>query len=1135
MNVPFMYRFGLTDTSGGIVWLTGPQTINTLDVTLPGGNPLTLVARVTDKSGSYVDTNASCIVTPQPSVGAGILNSQLSNITSRYHADKDWRTFLADTTSFLLQANSTAAELPSSLKDSLLEQVSGILSGPLPQTSADYSVVTSMLSLITNSPGGYNAVMAMSIAEQLAGWFGSQTTLDTYNVLPGPPDGSQPSVLLSNTSGALNPNSTSALAAQTAQKLLDSMSQIASTTSAKSAATLYTSGVQNIGRALCKQIVTGEKPIALSTPTSQLYVQRGVPMGAFNVSNLLVDFGSTVAATYNSSSCRSPLVACDEACIQGVTYTRDLFANSTSLMLQLSPSAEQKINSSIAGINMQGIVTFSSIFSVTVSIPNQNRLMNVSGLPSPFQVYIPAQMLPSQQNLPLCFYRSLVNASSAPSDSSYLWKLDSTAPPLNTTIGGKQYFVCSFTHLTDFVIGSLPPPVIVTKPPPIATTTSVKVSASSSVYQSKSRKVPTIFPTTAPRTTIVTAQADVVTPAVASVLPISFVILAVVGAVVIFYLVWRKKHRGTVKVTPVETQVTQPELVKKPSTLLLPPEQAKVPMQVIRLTESGERQKVGTLNILPSIRLRELRQQITEDMEPFKGKPFYLLTKQLSDIEPAAEQQMFVSLVYGNKYIFVRDVSDRDEYARQFCTCGKAAQFLCTGCTSQGYCSEECQNDHWVSQHQRECAVLSEKKRRNEILHQHRPMSIAGMASNMGAADVKTTASDWKSFLRAAKPPPPQVAIKISPEKADAGSGDNKAASQPTSSEAVASPLSRNGNAPEVACSPDRASFGPASPQQQGTSEQTSVHIASPDLNVSSPLHQITSPEPTSPVASPVVIVDQTETRPSVLSPMPQPQATLGPTNRLPQMKLPGIEGSRQFVAPLPKIPSFLARGPPPPLVSPVTTPATHPFFLAPTPLPRPGFISPTRTTTGVATSPYLPVSPVPNANALSPNPLSPVPGLQPALRIQPQALFNNRSPGLQQSQQPPLSPVHPVSKVPPHQQALFEPANPQLQKRPSMFSGEARLTMQSVVPDDLAMSMSLNASMFKKVRDEPLIGTKEEEEGEEEGEATSEEGEEGSEAELKDSEDVTGSSDLSDDAEEEEESTGSPSAAPPPLQPKKK
>lgn len=1125
-NFPFMYQFGLLDASHGLTWLTGPQTSRTLSVILPGGIPLTLVARVIDKIGSFVDVNTSCIVTSQPLTATSILSSQLSNITSSYNATKYWRTMLADIIVLLLQANSTAIVLPSSFKNSVLGQVSAILSGPLPQTSADYSVVASVLSLVTTSPGAYDLVTAMNIAKQLTSWFGLQAAFNTYNLLPLLPDGSQPSVLLSNTSGALNPNGTSVLATQTAQNLLDSMNQIASTTSEKSAATLFTGGVASIGKALCNQIVTGENPVTLSTQISQLYVSKGMPLGPFNVANMIVDFGSSLAAAYNASACGSPYIACDEACIQGVAYTRDLFANTSSTVLQLSPTAVQMINTSIAGINTQKIAVFSNIFSITISIPNQNTYMNVSGLPSPFQVYIPAQQLPSPQSQPLCFYRSLVNGSSAPNDTSFLWKLDSTSPPLNATIRGKQYFVCSFTHLTEFVIGSLPPPVIVTQLPAVVTTTVVKIVSSSTAIPLKTRKVPTIYPTTAPHTTIaVTQEADVVAPAVGSVIPIIFIATAIIGVAVIVYVVWRKKYRGSIKITPVEPKNAQPEPVRKPSMLLLTPEQAKVPMEVIKLTESGERQTVGALNILPSIRLRELRQQITEDLEDFKGKPFYLLTKQLCDIEPAAEQQMFVSLVYGTKYIFVREVSDTDEYARQFCICGKAAQFLCTGCTSQGYCSEECQNVHWASHHQKECTVLSEKRRRNEILHQHRPVSIAGLASSVTTpTGVKTTTTDWKKFLKASRPPS-QVAIKISPERNEVSSADNSAL-QPGSLNTVTSPPSQRIDMPE-ASSPvtiPSSSQGAASPKVTSPPLQmTSLEIGSPgpqEFSSASPqgtgAHQVTLHEPISPqreVTSPVVVVDH-QPRPSVLSPLPQSLTTMGlmaPAKRL------GVVGTMQFVEPLAKPPSFVARArlPVPPLMSPATTPGSNHPFLMQTSLPRPVLLSP------VSTGPVPNLSPSPNGPQ---QPLSPVPHL-PAPRIQPLGLLN-KSPGLPAMlQTQPFSPlplVRPAVRMPPHQ-TLFEPANPQQQRHPSVFSGESRLMVQSVVPDDLAMTMSLNASMFKKARDEPLIETGEEEE------TTSEE-EESSEVKLNDSED-TGSSGSSDEVEEEEP----PATAPPPLQLKKK
>lgn len=1136
INIPFMYQFGLVDSSRGITWLTGPQTSGTIAIVLPRGNPLTLQARITDKSGSYVDVNTSCSVSPQPLTGAAFLTSQLSNITTRYSADKDWRAALADTMVLFLEANSTATMLPFSFKSSALGLVSAIMNGPLPQTSADYSVVASLLSLITTVPGQYNLDNAMSIVGQLAGWFGSQAVLSTYNLTPRQPDGLQPSVLLSNTSGALNPNSTSALAMQTAQKILDSMTQIASITSAKPAATLYTNGIQSIGQALCKQIVTGENPVFLSTSISQLFVRKGAPLGAFNVSNLLVDFGSSLAASYNTSACGSPYIACDEACIQGVAYTRDLFANSSAQVLQVSPAAAQMINSSIAGIDTQRIWIYSNIFSVSISIPNQNKYMNVSGLSSPFQVYIPAQMLPSQASVPLCFYRSLVNASSAPNDMSFLWTLDSTVPPRNTTIGGKQYFVCSFTHLTEFVIGSLPPPVIATPLPAIITTTSVNIMSSSSMVVSKTRKVSMFNPTTPPRTTIVTAQADVVTPAVGSVIPIIVIIAAVVGVVVTLYIFWRKKHNASIKIMPVKTLKTESEPIKKPSTPLLTPEQSKVPMEVIKLTESGERVKVGKLNVLPSIRLRELRQQIVEDLEAFKGKPFYLMTKQLCDIEPAAEQQMFVSLVFGTKFIFVREVSDSDEYARQFCICGKAAQFLCTGCISQGYCSEECQGIHWESQHQRECNVLSEKRRRNEILHQHRQVSIAGLASAATTPGVTSSTTDWKSFLKASRPTS-QVAIKISPEKPDASSVE-KSVSWDINSQAAISPSSQHKSTSEVTKSPD-APLMPTSPQGTATQEtallQRTTHEPEPQVPTAhgTDLQQRTLPETALPqhdVTLPAVILD--EPRPSVLSPLPQWQTNLGPmeaTNRLPQVRPLGLGISKQFVSPLARPPSLRAPLPKPPFMSSAITPGIRPPFLTQTPVPRPVLISPVSTTAGIATSPYL----SPNASSVSPNlpvqpnlSLFPLPHLQSPPRVQPQSLFDTNH-GLSPTLNQPLSPlpqVFPVSKIPP-QQAMFQLAKPQQQKHSSVFSTESRLIVQSVVPDDLAMSMSLNASMFKKVRDEPVL------ESDEDEDATSEEGDESSEANLKESED---SSDSSDDAEEEEDA-GVPAVAPPPLQPKTK
>ncbi len=168
------------------------------------------------------------------------------------------------------------------------------------------------------------------------------------------------------------------------------------------------------------------------------------------------------------------------------------------------------------------------------------------------------------------------------------------------------------------------------------------------------------------------------------------------------------------------------------------------------------------MNVLPSIRLRELRYQLADNFEMFKEKPFYFLTRQLCDIEPAAEQQQFVSLVFGDKPIFVREVSTENELTkRHFCVCGNAAQFECSNCSSQGYCSPECQLENWANQHQKQCGRLSEKKRRSDVLtgigapsEIQRPLrriTLATSPSTGGMATSPVSPTDWKGFMSLGK------------------------------------------------------------------------------------------------------------------------------------------------------------------------------------------------------------------------------------------------------------------------------------------------------------------------------------------------------------------------------------------------
>ena len=236
--------------------------------------------------------------------------------------------------------------------------------------------------------------------------------------------------------------------------------------------------------------------------------------------------------------------------------------------------------------------------------------------------------------------------------------------------------------------------------------------------------------------TVITQPVSGTSP-VAYALPVILIlaVAVVVSMVMITIVVWRKKRAKKMKVLPetdggegpsgvATDEQTQAKLIKSGP---LTPEESKVPMTIIQLLSNGEREVVGTMHVLPAIRLRELRYHITNNFAGFKSKPFYFLTRQLVDIEPPSEQQQFVSLVYGqtdNQPIFVRKVETTSDLTRlHFCICGNASQFECSSCSAQGYCSPECQGRDWTERHQRECGRLGEKKHRLSVLRRQATLS----------------------------------------------------------------------------------------------------------------------------------------------------------------------------------------------------------------------------------------------------------------------------------------------------------------------------------------------------------------------------------------------------------------------------
>jgi hypothetical protein len=716
---PFLYQFGVSaGVSAGVsgddvVWLSGAQVEPSVQTWLPSGRNsgynLTVLARVFDRSGGFADATASVTVQPAAALGNALIRGLLSSVKTEFIASKNWQQLLHDLVSVAMELESTPSLSPS-LKRDALSLLLEVFSVHLPATQPHYQLTAHLLSLLTaNSNTDLDTAAAIATALMDIGvWFQGQSTIDLASILPVVNSNHNEPLQLLPVEGVSSP--ASHLPPNTATDLLETWSNIVSppTVPAEVTRTLADS-VDTLGQSLCQGMVYGEAPLLVTSSAVNISVIKTPPTGLFDVSGNLVEFGTAIEDLFYEQACPRKHQTCFETCFVGAQYSFDLFSDN---FVRLTTAAEDKITEEIERSNPQAIELVSDILSVTVSIPSQNGFLTVEDLEQELRILLRLQdTVSSGESTPLCLYRDS-GSTGAP-----LWQLDSTSPATLVVIDSVTYFQCHFTHLTEFAVGLLPPP------DPLPPSSSATPSPSPIPSSTPSPPHSSILATATP---VVEGVSGV--PLVIVAVPILLVILLIVTVavvVVIAFLVWRKKMMKKQKVSPGEGPSGVDATGGKSQARLiragpLTPEESKVPMPIIELLESGERTVVGSMNVLPSIRLRELRYHILDHFASFKSKPFYFLTRQLVDIEPPTEQQQFVSLVYGeeaDKPIFIRRIATTSDLTRlHFCVCGNAAQFECSSCSAQGYCSPECQTMDWGERHVRECSRLGEKKQRMSVL-----------------------------------------------------------------------------------------------------------------------------------------------------------------------------------------------------------------------------------------------------------------------------------------------------------------------------------------------------------------------------------------------------------------------------------
>ena len=762
VDVPLLYQFGivLNDSLDSAVtldivsiqWLSGLQVSPFLQTMLPSGEEennftLDVLARVYDRNGGYSDVHSSVVVLPNPSMSIDFFKAGISQLHSNLNNTKDWITALSNLIAYLSEMNKNAsfkANVP--LKEQALLTFLDIFDFYLPVSHTHISLAISVFSAITINQSVLDSNLQRRVSKRLiaiAEWFRDETSLfPSFFTVPFQ---DEPLFLQSS---YLSPER-EVFSTGDAVALLSSWIHLLESDEVDNQIHVdFLHGVESVSNVLCQQISTGESPYFVNLSLVNLYAIIAPPEGIFNVSGHAISFGSSVTEIYRAQACTVKGVACSEACFVGILY--HITQRDGEKLLQFSKRTREKISKEIEGSDPFKVEFFSAILSVSVSIPSQSSYLSVQNLSEPVQVLTPVNLpLPDNTSIPLCLYREVGGASGF---QNLDWLLDNTESPTVTMVESVEYYSCLFYHLGEFAIGLLPPPIITSPPPTIESETSPTTVATTAItkIENQTTHVP------------VTKQPAGQSPAgaIAGVVTVCLIVGVVGSVFLVLFLLWRKKKKRKIKILPEQSSG---RLELDPAELIhsgpLTPAESKIPMDIILCMDEGKRTMLGKMTVLPSIRLRELRYEISDNFPILKNRPFYFLNCQLCDIEPTTEQQQFVSIVFGEKPIFIRKVlSESMQTKKHFCSCGNAAQFECSNCSSQGYCSPECQRSHWVEKHQKECSRLSERKRRTGILYSRQnaktfKMSLSPISETQQVpmrlqSPTSPMASDWKTFIQ---------------------------------------------------------------------------------------------------------------------------------------------------------------------------------------------------------------------------------------------------------------------------------------------------------------------------------------------------------------------------------------------------
>lgn len=541
-NLPLVYRYGIQNGSTTF-WLSGEIPSPSIQAILPSLYPsqntsLQIIVQVRDNGGNQANILSDIIALQPQNITAA---EALDQIQMEYTQNGNWIEALASLGSYIY-GHSVMGNL---LADDALRVVTEILFNISALSPADtpthHQLIAQYLSALTLSTESLSQPTAEKIAQLI-----SETLMEnTFEAVSGPrsvPEGSSVDDL---NSGSFSGAQMSLPTEEVSQNLAAVQRLMGTFPTSSYLRELYPELLDVVSSGVCSLLTVGNDDAFLVSTNTQLAVRKVSPShlgGPFKpcppgATCSSVDVGQSFGPALRQQICDGTegrtLPLCEEACLQSNQQIQD-----SGDEFELADFAKNKILSDILGADPETVRPFSDVssFSVPMLSADGSRYAMLSNLDTPITVYLPVtgtfQMNEMNESYFLCLYRQRGGGGSYSNEN---WLLDSTESPTVEEIAGVQTARCQYNHLTEFILGLLPNPIVPSSSPIMSSTLSPSTSIS------------TISPT--PTVVPPPPGGSVINPAAVGVpLVLILLIAAIVTlALILLFFMWRKwKKRAKV-------------------------------------------------------------------------------------------------------------------------------------------------------------------------------------------------------------------------------------------------------------------------------------------------------------------------------------------------------------------------------------------------------------------------------------------------------------------------------------------------------------------------------------------------------------------------------------------------------------